>query len=280
MVRIFAFIIIATAGFLTFWSLIPVFQARFCGRWRQLRQSLMPEEKNRQRKSQARNWPYQHLESRLQRAGYFDSRALPRYGLILAGVFMTGVILAKLSGHGAILALVSGLACIALLHQHLAARIAKRKKAFERNLYKVYRFLNMQVSAGVKVQDALRGLAECLQDPIVKPVFLRFAASYELTLDLEQAMQEVRRAFPGSDCELLATHLRQILQTGQIGKTMRRMEDLLFSRYFSHLQNQTERFRQRLLWLAILALLPVLLFILYPLFHAAAEAVRSLSNWG
>ena len=163
-----------------------------------------------------------------------------------------------------------------LVNGRITSRIAERKKAFTRSLYKVYRFLDLQLSSGVKMTDALRGLPETVADPLVHPIWVRFSALYELTLDLDAASDLVRRAFGGSDCEMLATHLRQCMQTGQAGRSLKRMEELLFSRFFSQIQQETKQIRTHLLITACLGLVPAVVTFMYPMIHEAATALQSM----
>ena len=165
---------------------------------------------------------------------------------------------------------------ISLLNTLISRRISLRRQAYTRALYKIYRFLDLQLDAGIKVTDVLRGLPDAVQDPIVKPVLIRFAASYELTLDLEQSFLAIHRAFPGMDSRLLSTQLRQSLQTGQAGRSMLRMEEMLFSRCFALMQNDTRKIRQQLLIAGLLGVSPLIILFLFPLIMQALSALQSV----
>ena len=98
-----------------------------------------------------------------------------------------------------------------LFNSLINKKIRTRRQAYTKALYKIYRFLDFQLTAGIKTVDAFRGLPDAVHDSIVRPVLVRFSARFELTLDLNQAMEEIGRFFPGTDTNLLATHLRQCL---------------------------------------------------------------------
>jgi Flp pilus assembly protein TadB len=169
-----------------------------------------------------------------------------------------------------------GILLICLVNSRISVLIKLRQKAFSKALFKIYRFLDLQLAAGIRVTDSLRGLPETVQDLVVQPVLSRFSALYSLTLDLDQAFAEIRQAFPGPDSELLATHLRQCIQTGQAGRSLLRMEELLFARYFNMMQAETLQIRTRLLLTAMLGISPGIVLFLYPLIFDALQAVHSV----
>ena len=169
-----------------------------------------------------------------------------------------------------------GIIMISIANGWISRRISSRKKAFTLALYKIYRFLDLQLTAGLKVTDALKGLPEAVQDPIVHPILLRFSARYELTLDFDLSYSEIREAFGGNDCELMATHLRQCLQTGEAGRSLQRMEDLLFARTYTLMQADSQKIRFQLLLAALLALLPGAALFMIPLLNQAISAMQSV----
>ncbi len=214
------------------------------------------------------------LVLRLQRAGYFQKRAIAIYlALMILPLPLLGL-MGMISGNRGIQPLMIGVLAATLTNTWISGRIKKRQKAYTLALYKIYRFLDLQLNAGIKITDSLKGLPEAVQDSIVQPILLRFAARYELTLDLEQAFSEIRLAFPGADTDLLSTHLRQCLQTGEAGRSLLRMEDLLFSRTFSLMQADTRKIRFNLMIAAFSGIMPGIILFLYPLIDQALKAVQ------
>ncbi len=163
-----------------------------------------------------------------------------------------------------------------LFNSWINKKIRTRRQAYTKALYKIYRFLDFQLTAGIKTVDAFRGLPDAVHDSIVRPVLVRFSARFELTLDLNQAMEEIGRFFPGTDTNLLATHLRQCLDTGQAGRSLLRMEELLFARCFSIMQNETKKIRTQLLFAALLGICPLIILYLYPLAIQTLFALQSV----
>ncbi len=165
---------------------------------------------------------------------------------------------------------------IAFSNTRLERKIVLRRNVVERSFYKIYRFIDNQIAAGIKPTDVLQGLHEATDDPLVKPLLIRFVGRYSLTLDLDQAIGELRRLQAGKDVETLGTQLRQLLVTGTAGRSFQRTEALLFTRYFSLLQKQSETVRTRLLIAAILLMLPTLLLFLMPMIYQAVSALNNV----
>ncbi len=212
----------------------------------------------------------------LYKAGYVSQRALPIYLFLQLGlpglVFLLG-----LAGGAAFLQSIAGSALLVVLFEHLLQKKAARnKERFSQSLYKIYRFLDGQISAGISVTDALRGLARAVREPLVKQGLDQFSAIFEMTLDVEQAISCLDKIFARSDCDLLAAHIRQCLATGVAGKGLVRTEELLFSRAFAQMQAQTSGIRSRLALIAAAALLVLLIIFLYPLLHGAFNAVQTI----
>lgn len=218
----------------------------------------------------------QKMARRLQLAGFLAANSLNVYLALQTMLVPVLLILGRLAGIRGSQPVWLGIVLITLINGGISRRIALRKRAFSCALFKIYRFLDLQLAAGIRMTDTLRGLPEAVADQLVQPVLIRFTALYELTLDLDLAFGEIRQAFGCPDCEILATHLRQCLQTGEAGNTLARMEELLFSRYFNLMQADTRKIRTKLLIAAILGIFPGTILFLYPLLFEATQAMQSV----
>jgi len=212
----------------------------------------------------------------LERAGFTSPKAMTFYLCFMIMIIPLFLIFGFCIGQPLTQAILPGLVCICSINSWFSKRISRRKKAFATALYKIYRFLNLQLTAGVKITDSLKELSDAVQDSAVRPVLVRFAARYELTLDFDQAFQEIRDNFDGSDCELMATQIRQCLQTGDAGKTLQRMEELMFARYFSIMQADSQKIRFHLLLAALLGIMPAAVLFMFPLLYQAVTAMQSV----
>lgn len=271
-----AFTMIVTAC--AIYSILPILAVRLNRSMRLVRPSIRAQpssDRMRRLFELIGHLPVVQLRQRLDWAGLNQPDAVRQHvlktGAAMLIPFMASTILHRPAWQSMLVA-VAGFAWI---NGQVEDRIRRRKAALERSFYKVYRFVDSQMSAGIKATDAIKGLHESVDDPLIKPALIRFSARYALTLDLEQAMMELRAAHSGKDIETFGTQLRQVLATGLAGRSFLRTEELLFARYFTLLQKQSSAIRNRLLLSAILMILPITMLFLMPLFY---EAMGSLSS--
>jgi len=209
-------------------------------------------------------------------AGYRAPWAWAGYLSCLTLVPVLLTLLGLLAGRGMGASLGIALAVVGVTRAVVSGRTAARSRALTRSAYKAYRFLDAQVGSGIRATDAIRGLHEVMDDPVVKEVFVRFVATYELTLDLERSLDELRRSFKGHDSEMLCVAIRQCVDTGGGGRMLWRMEEIMFSKYFNGMQKETEGVRTRLVVAALLAASPLVMLFLLPVLYDAYRALGSV----
>lgn len=214
--------------------------------------------------------------SQLYLAGFTQPIALKIYYLIQCGIPALVLFFGLISGTQTLQPLAGSALLAVLANRMLRRRASERKKAFVRSLYKIYRFLDGQISSGVAATDALRGLSAAVRDPVVCPALVQFTAIYEVTLDSDRAFDVLRKLFRSQDCDLLSAHVHQCLQSGVAGKSMVRMEELLFARTFGLMQEETRRIRTFLTLTVAGGLVPVVILFLYPMIQGAAGALQSI----
>ena len=217
-----------------------------------------------------------HAERAVAEAGYRGERAWALYLACLLGVPALLILFATIAGRGPGVGLGAALAAVAATRATVAARKARRSRALTRNAYKAYRFLDAQIGSGVRATDAVRGLHEVMDDREVRDAFVRFVAAYELTLDLDRSLDELRRSFGGYDCEMLCVGIRQCIDTGGAGRMLWRMEEIMFSKYVNGVQKETEGVRTRIVAAALLSASPLALLFLLPVLYDAYRALGGL----
>ena len=274
-------------GFSLFAALLGALFAYFaapsvaCWTDRVLRTAMPPRaEKDGRRRSVATPAWMAPLRTRCERvvneAGYRAEWAWQGYLACLALVPAMLTCVGLLAGRGAGVSLGLGLAAVGASRAVVASRAAARSRALTRNAYKAYRFLDAQIGSGIRATDAVRGLHEVMDDREVREVFVRFVAAYELTLDLERSLDELRRSFRGYDCEMLCVGIRQCIDTGGGGRMLWRMEEIMFSKYFNGIQKETEGVRTRLVVAALLSASPLVMLFLLPVLYDAYAALGSV----
>lgn len=112
---------------------------------------------------------------------------------------------------------------------------------FQRHIYKIYKYLNNQISSGVKVTDAIKTIHQIIEDEDIKMNLIRLAAKYELTMDIDQALEEIRSRYDNQEAETLAVAIKQGVTTGENNDLLEHQEELMFNNYINYIQAETDR---------------------------------------
>ncbi len=215
------------------------------------------------------------VTAKLEEAGLGDGNTWKYWILLTIPVPAAAAVLMLAGGSGFPAALAVSSCGVVLPELYLRGKIAERKKAFTLSAYKLYSFLHSQISSGIKATDAIRELHRIADHPLIHDAFVRFAAHYELTLDIEEALEMIRKSIKGYDADMLCVCIRQCVETGMAGKTLLKMEQLMFAKFFFLLQKETARYRTRLLFAGLLAVVPLMALFALPVIF---DAVRGFEQ--
>ncbi len=182
------------------------------------------------------------------------------------------------SGRGVVISIVTAAVCFILPEIWLKQRTENRRKAFVKNSYKIYSFLHTQISAGIKPTDAIKGIYEIADHPLIQSTFVKFTAKYELTIDIETALKTISDSYRGHDGEMLCVCIKQCVDTGMAGKTLMKMEEMMFAKYFNIIQSETEKYRTKLLIAGLSGLVPLLILLCMPMIYEAMSGFMSMLN--
>lgn len=158
--------------------------------------------------------------------------------------------------------------------------LIRRKKYLElrlqRSIYKIYKYLHNQISSGIKATDAIKTMYEVIDDREIKEILVLFAARFELTLDCGSSLEELKSNFDLQEVETLCVALQQGIDTGGNREMLARQEELMFSKYFSYIQAETDSCRLRGMLAAGFFTVVVVLMIGIPMFHDVLKAVDNI----
>ncbi len=147
---------------------------------------------------------------------------------------------------------------------------------FQKYIYKIYKYLHNQISSGIKPTDAIRSVYEVTEDKELKGILVRLAARYELTLDIDSALEEFRSNFDAHEAETLCIALKQGIETGDSKDLLARQEDVMFKKYFNYIQAETESCRNRSLAAAAVFVAIVVVMIIVPMLKDTGEAIGKI----
>ena len=172
------------------------------------------------------------------------------------------------------------LASVVLINSVMETVISSKKKKISLRLqkcvYKVYKYLYNQVSSGVKPTDAVRSAYEVIDDAELKGMFIRLAARYELTLDIDSALEEFKSSFDAHEAETLCVALKQGVDTGDNTDLLARQEDIMFKKYFNYIQAETDSCRNKSVAAAAVFVAIVAVMIIVPLLGEVSQAVGKI----
>ena len=147
---------------------------------------------------------------------------------------------------------------------------------FQKYIYKIYKYLHNQISSGVKVTDAVKTVYEVIEDKQLRSVLIRLAAGYELTLDIDNALDDFRGNFDINEAETLCAALKQGIETGDNQELLARQEDVMFKKYFNYIQAETDSCKTRSLLAVAMFTAIVVIMIIVPLFNDMTEGVGKI----
>lgn len=163
-----------------------------------------------------------------------------------------------------------------LMEAVLASNRRKIRLKLQKYMYKIYKYLHNQISSGVRVTDAIGTVYEVIDDSKLRGILIRLAALYELTLDIDRALEEFRLNFDAQEAETLCVVLKQGIETGDNQDLLARQEEIMFKKYFNYIQAETDSCKTRSLLSAVMYTAVVVLMIIIPLINDTADAVSSI----
>ena len=150
-------------------------------------------------------------------------------------------------------------------------RIAKQ---LERSVYRIYKYLHNQVSAGVKVTDAIKSVYEVVDDKELKEILIRFAARYELSLDIYESLKDFCSYFNTLESETLAVAIKQGVDTGDNQSILMRQEEVMFSKYLNYIQMETENAKKKAAWSMVFFMLIIIIMVAVPMVNDMQDALK------
>lgn len=171
-------------------------------------------------------------------------------------------------------------ASVVLLNTVMESVISSKKRKislrFQKYIYKIYKYLHNQVSSGIKPTDALKSAYEVTGDSELRGILIKLAARYELTLDIDSALEEFRSNFDIHEAETLCIALKQGVETGDNKELLAKQEDIMFKKYFNYIQAETDSCRNRSLASAAVFVTIVAVMIIVPLLGEMGQAIGNI----
>ncbi|HHW01032.1 MAG TPA: hypothetical protein GXX36_15970 [Clostridiaceae bacterium] len=252
-----------------------------------VRQSIAEHRKSRNNHGMDKLWSekirlnrsefYEKAKAKMTRAGYRGKYAAEIYLLLKYLAVPVIFIFAFILNYPDISKSVLASSTTWLIIEMVIRR--KRKQInlmLQKNIYKIYKFLHNQISSGVKVTDAIKCVYEIADDRHLREALVKLAARYELTLDIDTSLDELKSFFDVHEIETLCIVLKQGVETGDNQEILARQEDIMFKKYFNYIQAETDSCKVRCVVAAALFVAIIVIMISVPLFIDAANALGKI----
>lgn len=217
---------------------------------------------------------YRKARDRMRKAGFRGELAPVIYIFVRYVVSAIVFVAALISNYPDI---VRPIAAVVLLNSVTTAVVSSSRRKvnlrFQKHIYKIYKYLHNQISSGVKPTDAVRTVYETTDDRDIREVLIRVAARYELTMDIDSALEELRSNFDTHEAETLCLALKQGVQTGDNRDLLEKQEDIMFKKYFNYIQAETDSCRNRSVAAAAVFVAIIAVMIIVPMLDDVSQAV-------
>ncbi|HOJ80091.1 MAG TPA: type II secretion system F family protein [Clostridiales bacterium] len=217
---------------------------------------------------------YQKARDKMKKAGYRGEYAPVAYIFVRYVVSAVIFLAALFTNYPDV---IRPIAFVVLVNSIVSAVISANKRKvnlrFQKHIYKIYKYLHNQISSGVKPTDAVRTVYETTDDREIRDVLIRLAARYELTLDIDSALEELRSSFDTHEAETLCLALKQGIQTGDNKELLAKQEDIMFKKYFNYIQAETDSCRNRGVAAAAVFVAIIAVMIIVPMLDDLGQAV-------
>lgn len=220
---------------------------------------------------------YQKAETKMRKAGYKSEHAAMLYLFVRLVLSPVAFVTAFAMNYPDLL---RPLAVVVLINTVMESIISSNKRKinlrFQKYIYKIYKYLHNQISSGVKPTDAVRSLYEVTDDKELGAILVRLAARYELTLDIDAALEEFRSNFDAHEAETLCIALKQGVETGDNKELLAKQEDVMFKKYFSYIQAETDSCRNRSVGACAVFVAIVAVMIIVPMLMEVGQAIGNI----
>lgn len=161
-----------------------------------------------------------------------------------------------------------------------AILIKARKKSydsvFQKNAYRIYKYIQNQISAGVRPVDALRNMHEVIEEKKLAKIFTEACAEYSVSYDASRLADNITDRIDTSESRSFSMSIRDGLFETRDSRLIERLEQMMFNRYFAYIQRMTDSLKTRCLITVILLCSIIVAMILVPTIMDVQNALDSI----
>ncbi|QUI25912.1 hypothetical protein HZI73_26225 (plasmid) [Vallitalea pronyensis] len=218
---------------------------------------------------------YKRCELRMLRAG--ENRKSMVYSYILMGYgFPLFLLLALILAGYFIEAMLLGFVAKGLIELYIVSEIEKQERMFHIEGYKIYKFLNNQVSSGISTSTAVKNLYKAVHDPLLKSRLMLMGSTYISTNDIDKSLSYITNYYKTYEAKSLAIAIKQGVKTGQNSNTIDKKEKKLFGKYMNIIKLETEKIKMKRIGIAFMFVVIIMIIAFYPIFKELGNAKQAI----
>jgi len=157
--------------------------------------------------------------------------------------------------------------------------LARKKNAasiFQKNAYKLYKYILNQSAAGVRPSDAMKKMYEVVEEKKLRRTLMEACAKYSVSLDTDVLSEEILNNIDTPEARSFALSIRDKIFESHEPDLVERLEQLMFNRYFAYIQRETDSVKTRCLITVVLLCSVIVVMVLIPTFLDVQNALNSI----
>ena len=143
-------------------------------------------------------------------------------------------------------------------------QIKKEKDKFQKVSYVLFKFIINQLSAGLKISQALNNLPTIATDKLLKERLSLVASHYASTNDIDGALLNITNYYQSLEAKSLALAIKQSITTGQNDKGFKQKEKKLFNMRLNVIKKNTQVIMIKYFLIGLLYAFVIVVIIGYP----------------
>ncbi|MFA5340527.1 MAG: hypothetical protein WC332_02005 [Clostridia bacterium] len=175
---------------------------------------------------------------------------------------------------GIVKAVIVTVPCIAFIFFIKKAWERNINDMFQKNAYKLYRYLISQIMAGVKPKDVIINMYKITEDKNLNKILMQASAAYSLTLDGKTYAQILKRNVKTEDANRFCMILEEDLLYTDNEDFLEKMEEMMFNRHFSYHQKKTESIKRSCFAAVCVFMLIVIIMVALPLINELVQGLK------
>lgn len=174
-----------------------------------------------------------------------------------------------------LMVMISCMVCIYIMKKTWERSV---KDLFQKNAYKLYRYLVSQISAGVKPKDVIINMYKITEDKTLKKILAKASGAYAITLDGKSYAKILKQEIKTEDAARFAMILEEDLLYSDNENFLEKMEEMMFNRHFSYQQKKTEKIKRGCFLAVSVFMLIVIIMVALPLMNELMQGLKYIFN--